>query len=203
MTKTLTEHAANQKRTATAILADLDLMERWRRFGRPVLVGAFAYDLMIDPDIDMEIYCPELRIEHGFQMLRECAANPCVRQARFSNELSGRDRALYWQLRYRATDGAEWKIDMWSASEDYALPRAENLIEPMRAALTPETRTAILELKSLRSTDPHLRCPSVDLYRAVLDDRVRTASDLRQWLATHKTGQLSDWRPRSLLKEEQ
>ena len=191
----LTERAAEQMRTATAILADLDLMRRWGRFGRPVLVGAFAYGLMIDPDIDMEIYCPELRIEHGFQVLNECAANSCVRQARFTNELSGRDRALYWQLRYRTTDGTEWKIDMWSASEDYDLPRAENLIEPMRAALTPETRTAILELKSLRSTDPHLRCPSVDLYRAVLDDHVRTASDLRQWLTTHETGRLSDWCP--------
>ena len=187
--------AANRKRLAESILADLDLVSKWERFGRPVLVGAFAYDLLVAPDIDMEIYCPDLRIEHGFQVLGECALNPRVTKARFSNELDGRDKALYWQLRYRHDDGAEWKIDMWSAPDDYDLPRSEDLIEPMLAALTPEARTAILELKELGARDPSPGCSSIDLYRAVLSDHVRTADDLRAWLKTHETGELTDWRP--------
>jgi hypothetical protein len=51
-----------------------------------------------------------------------------------------RDKALYWQLRYKQDDGTEWKIDMWSALEDYDLPRGEHLVEPMRASLTPDTQ---------------------------------------------------------------
>jgi len=181
---------------AEGIVADLDLVRQWQRFGRPVLVGAVAYDLLVDPDIDMEIYCSDLKIEHGFAVLGECALNQRVAKARFADELAGRDKALYWQLRYRHDDGTEWKIDMWSAPNDYDLPRGEHLVEPMRAALTRETRSVILELKELRAQDVSLRCPSVDLYRAVLDDNVRTPEQLRTWLESHETGRLSDWTPK-------
>lgn len=191
------ERAVDRRRDAERILADLDLVRKWERFGRPVLVGAFAYDLLVDPDIDMEIYCPDLKTEHGFQVLSECALNHRVTKTRFSNELTGRDKALYWQLRYRQNDGTEWKIDMWSAPKDYDLPRSEHLVQPMRASLTPETRRIILELKELRAQDSSLQCPSVDLYRAVLADDVRTAEDLRTWLETHETGNLTDWRPQT------
>jgi hypothetical protein len=149
----------------------------------------------------MEVYCPDLRIEHGFQVLSECALNQRVTKARFSNQLAGRDKALYWQIRYRENDGTEWKIDMWSAPKDYDLPRAERLIEPMRASLTPEIRRVILELKAQRAIDSSLLCPSVDLYRAVLDDDVRTLEELRSWLASHETGRLSDWRPKGEIQQ--
>ena len=58
------QQASKKKRQAESILADLDLVRKWERFGRPALVGAFAYDILVTPDIDMEIYCPDLRIEH-------------------------------------------------------------------------------------------------------------------------------------------
>ena len=190
------ERAEKRRQVAESILADLQLLQKWQRFGRPVIVGALAYDLMVDPDIDMEVYCPSLEIEHGFQVLGECAFNPGVTRARFSNELSGRDQALYWQLRYRTQDGTEWKIDMWSAPEDYHLPRGEHFVEPMKKALTPETRTAILELKKKRCVDPALQCPSIDLYRAVLDDGVRTDGELRDWLKGNETGALTEWKPK-------
>jgi hypothetical protein len=45
------EHAAYRRQVAEEILAELDLVRKWERFGRPVLVGAFAYDLLVDPDI--------------------------------------------------------------------------------------------------------------------------------------------------------
>ena len=199
--KHVIERAQDRRRVAESILEDLDLVSKWERFGRPVLVGAFAYDLLVAPDIDMEIYCRDLKIEHGFQVLSECALNHRVTKTRFSNELSGRDKALYWQLRYRHNDGTEWKIDMWSASKDYDLPRSEQFVQPMRTSLTPETRRIILELKELRAQDSSLQCPSVDLYRAVLADDVRTAEDFRTWLASHETGKLSDWRPKGKVQQ--
>jgi len=54
----------------------------------------------------------------------------------------------------------------------------------------------ILELKTQRVIDSSLQYPSVDLYRAVLDDDVRTLEDLRTWLTSHEIGRLSDWRPK-------
>ncbi|MFC1601921.1 hypothetical protein ACFL34_06190 [Candidatus Sumerlaeota bacterium] len=190
------QRAARRRHAAEAILAELELVEQWRQFGRPVLVGALAYDLMVSPDIDLEIYCPELKIEHGFHILSQCARGPRVAKARFSNELSQPDKALYWQLRYRDDAGATWKIDMWAMPEDYDLPRSEDLVTPMLAALSEETRTVILELKEQRAEDSSLACPSIDLYRAVLDDDVRCVEDFRVWLKSHETGSLTSWQPR-------
>ena len=190
------ERAEERQKIAKHILSELCLMERWKAFGRPVIVGAVAYDLVVSPDIDMEIYCPDLKIEHGFQIMGQCALHPNVTKARFSNELSGPDKALYWQLRYRYENGEEWKIDMWSAADDYQLPRSEELIQPMKAALTLQTREIILRLKEQRKEISTLNCQSIDLYRAVLDDEVCTVEELQKWLKHNSTDSLTDWRPR-------
>jgi len=187
--------AEQRRRTAEAILRDLDLMNRWQRFGRPVLVGALSFNVAVAPDIDMEIYCPELKIEHGFQVLSQCALNPRVLSAQFLNGLKTPDKAIYWQLRCRGDDGDEWKIDMWSAPEDYALPRGEDFIGPMKKALTPETRTAILTIKEARAAGKLPMFLSVDLYRAVLEGGVRTPDQWRAWQQAHETGVLTDWKP--------
>lgn len=189
------ERTARTRQQAQAILDDLCLLEKWRRFGRPVLVGAVSFDLAVAPDIDMEVYCPELRIEHGFQVLAECALNPRVTAAQFLNALSSPDKALYWQLRYR-TDDVEWKIDMWSAPRDYDLPRGENFVQPMKESLTDETRRAILALKEARAEGRLPTLLSIDLYRAVLDGGVRTVSEMQHWLKSNQVGVLTDWKPK-------
>ena len=189
------KRAATRRQIAECILSDLGLIEKWGRFGRPAVVGAVACDLVVAPDIDLEIYCPHLVIEHGFCVLSECAHHPKVTRAQFANELSGRDKALYWQLRYTHDDGVEWKIDMWSAPDDYALPRGEHLAAAMCAMLTAESRGAILDLKERALRDAAVRCPSVDLYRAVVEDDVRTRQELVDWLETHQTGALTHWQP--------
>lgn len=191
------ERSARRRQAAEAILSELDLMNQWRRFGRPVLVGALSFDLAVAPDIDMEVYCPELRIEHGFEVLARCALHPRVTSAQFVNGLNTPDQALYWQLHYCDGEGTDWKVDMWSAPEDYALPRGENFVGPMRKALTPETRTAILALKEARAAGEVPAFWSIDLYRAVLEGGVRTIDQWRAWLQTHETGVLSSWVPAS------
>lgn len=189
------ERAVRTRRQALAILDDLGLLAKWRCFGRPVLVGAVSFDLAVAPDIDMEIYCPELRIEHGFQVLAQCALNPRVTAAQFLNALSTPDKALYWQLRYRTDEGTEWKIDMWSAPDDYALPRGEDFVQPMQDSLTEETRRAILALKEARAEGRLPVFLSIDLYRAVLADGVRDVGAMQQWLQSHPAGVLTDWKP--------
>lgn len=187
---------ANRRRLAAeAILAELDLLNKWRRFGRPILVGALSFDLAVAADIDMEIYCPELKIADGFQVLGECALNPCVVSAQFLNGLNTPDKALYWQLKYRDGEGEEWKVDMWSAPQDYDLPRGEHFVQPMRAALTPETRAAILTLKEARAAGELPVFLSIDAYRAVIEGGVRTVDEWRDWQSTHETGQLTAWKP--------
>jgi hypothetical protein len=180
---------------ALEIVDALGLMRSWSRFGRPVLVGAVAYDLALDPDIDLEVYCPTLRPEDGFAVLATASRHPGVRETLFQNHMHGPDKALYWQIRFQDTDDTPWKIDMWSAPDDYALPRGEHLVTPLARALTPQLRRTILELKAWRAATPDAACLSIDLYRAVVADGVRDPAGLRDWLQHHETGVLTDWKP--------
>lgn len=180
---------------ARTIMERLGLFEEWRRFGRPVLVGAVAHGLALAPDIDLEVYCPVLSPDHGFAVLARAARDPGLVAASFQNHLHGPDGAYYWRLDYRDEDGTDWKVDMWSAPDDYALPRGETLLAPLARALTPELRLAILRLKDWRArTGADLL--SIDLYRAVVDGGVRDPDGLTVWRARNATGQLSDWLPR-------
>lgn len=192
----LLARAAARRRQAEAILSALELPARWGRFGTPVLVGAVAHDLVVAPDIDMEVYCAGgPQIADGFEVLAGCAEAPNVLGARFANHLDGPDRGLYWQLRHKAAGGVEWKIDTWSLAGDHPGPLGRDLVEPLRRALTPEARCAILSLKERLLGDEAVRCPSVFLYEAVLDSGVRTVSELAAWLNGRATSALSAWRP--------
>jgi hypothetical protein len=190
------ERALNRLQIARQILAELQLMERWRAFGNPVLVGAAAYGLVVAPDIDMEIFCDEPKIEDGFEVLRACALHPQVRKARFTNALNGPDMGLYWQLRYQHEDGQEWKIDMWSMGRDHPGPLSAALVEPMNRALTDQTRQAILEIKEGIRLEPQLQCSSIHVYRAVLEDGVGNVEQFRLWRVNNPTSGLSDWMPK-------
>ncbi len=172
--------AARRLEATHDVLARLQLMERWATFGTPILVGAVAYGLVVAPDIDLEVYCDEPRIEDGFTILRGCALNSRVKKARFANELEGPDQGLYWQLRYLHEDGQLWKIDMWSLRHDHPGPVARDLVEPMRAALTDERRRVILEIKE-QIVMRGLSYPSIQVYRAVIDAGVRSIEEFEAW----------------------
>ncbi len=191
-----TSRAETRQQIAEYILHELDLVNQWNRFGTCHLVGAVAYRLVVAPDIDMEIFCHEPKIEDGFEIIRACALYPKVTWTRFWNALGPPHHGLYWQVRYNY-EGEEWKIDMWSVADSYSEPCGTHLTEPMNRALTPESRETILSLKEAIFTNDTLDCPSIQIYRAVLDSDVRTLDELKEWLPRNPlTGVVTDWKPR-------
>jgi hypothetical protein len=193
---TALSRVADRLRIAQHILADLQLIERWHTFGKPIIVGAVAYGLVVAPDIDIEIFCDEPKIRDGFAVLRDCALHPRVRKARFANELDGPDQGLYWQLRYQYGNGQEWKIDMWSVRHSHPGPCSATLVDPMKQALTDETRRIILEIKEQILLDATFHCASIHIYRAVLDDGIRNVEQFRMWLERNPATGLVTWTPK-------
>lgn len=192
----LISRAEARHQIAEHILSELDLVNRWNRFGVCHLVGSVAYRLVVAPDIDLEIFCPEARIEDGFEILRACALHPQVKKTRFWNALGPPHFGLYWQIRYQHED-EEWKIDMWSVANSYSEPCGTHLTEPMNRALSPQSRETILDLKEAVLADETLDCPSIQIYRAVLDSNVQTLDQLKVWLPRNPlTGVVTDWKPR-------
>jgi hypothetical protein len=190
----LLHRQAVRQHAAEAILARLGLMERWAEVGVPKLVGAVAYGLVVAPDIDIEIYCDVPTVDPGFAIVSELAQQRAIWKVRFSNELDRADKGLYWQLRYRAADAEVWKLDMWLLGHDHPGPRSVDLVEPMKRALTDETRAAILGIKEALLGQPHVH--SMEIYEAVLDDGVRSATEFGVWRSSQrKPGCLTFWQP--------
>lgn len=193
MSEGVLQREEQRRRRAVEIVSTLGLMERWADFGVPKLVGAAAYGLMVAPDIDIEIYCTEPKVEMGFSVVSEVARIPGIWKVRFSNELDAPDHGLYWQLRYRPSRTEVWKIDMWLLAGDHPGPRSDDLVEAMDRALTEETRIAILTIKEAIESrnDVH----SINIYEAVLDDGVRSTADFLTWHAHREPTGLTAWRP--------
>ncbi|WP_405738598.1 hypothetical protein OG422_01110 [Streptomyces sp. NBC_01525] len=93
------DRARRRRTTALDILGTLGLLDRWRPLGRPVVVGSVALDLVVEPDIDLEIYSPMPSAARGFAALAPCAELPGVRRLRFTNALDLPDQGLYWTTR--------------------------------------------------------------------------------------------------------
>ncbi|MDA3626917.1 hypothetical protein [Saccharopolyspora oryzae] len=188
------ERARQRCATARTILDRLDLFERWRPFGSPVLVGSVALDLVVEPDIDVEIYSPSPSIAEGFAALTSCAQLPGVRKLRFTNALDLPDQGLYWRLDYEFTPEETWKIDMWWLPDDHPGPRAADLVAPVRAALDDSTRDAVLAIKEGAAARGEAT-QGVWVYQSVLDHGVRTYDEFRTWLAQTPTDSLTSWHP--------
>lgn len=191
----LLERAAERQIIAQLILGELDLVQRWSQYGQTAVIGAVAYGLVVAPDIDMEIFCRELNIEDGFEILRLCALHPNVTRIRFWNALGPPHFGLYWQVRY-SYDDLEWKIDMWSMEDTYDGPCGTRMVDAMKKALTPEKRQSILKLKEEALLDEGVKIPSIQIYRAVIEDGVSEYQALKTWEKDNQlSGVVTDWLP--------
>jgi hypothetical protein len=193
------ERAEERSRQALAVVDDLALVERWGRVGRVVLVGAVSYDLVVSPDVDFEVFTDGVpKVSDGFAVAAHLAEHRRIRKVRFTNALASVDQGLYWQFLYRSDDATEWKVDVWMLASDHPGPLSTWMIEPMRQALTPESRRRILRLKEARTRGEVDGVASIDIYRAVLEDGVDSVDELRAYLGSDYVPMLTPWLPNAI-----
>ncbi|MFE9407318.1 hypothetical protein ACFYN0_00735 [Streptomyces sp. NPDC006704] len=177
---------------ARAVLDELQPLLRWEQFGIPKLCGSMSYGLLVAPDIDIEIY-GALQVDAGFCLVSEWARNPAVDRVLFLNAVNESDAGLGWEVRHRI-GGVPWMVQMWLLPVDYNGPRSADLVEPMRAALCRQSRSAILGIKeALVARDTEYR--SIDVYRAVLDDGVKNVEEYDRWCRSYSSTGMLNWRP--------
>ena len=175
---------------ADEVSADLALEEALARFGEPVRVGSAALGLMIHRDLDVTVVCPRLdaaTLEAVAQLGARLAVLPNIRQVQFRDD-TGRwntDPAypdgVYLGLRYRTQHGLEWNLDIWFVDEPDRQPDLDH-VRTLPARLTSETRVAILGIKeAMAGSERVTRVRGYDVYRAVLDDGVRTPEEFEKW----------------------
>lgn len=187
------ERAQQRKTNGESILADLDLLNLWRLVGTPNIVGGLAYNLVVNPDIDIEIYCDEPDIKSGMEILASLAINPNVTHAKYSNHLDGPDQGLYFQIKYKDYEGEVWKIDMWLMAHDHPGPCAMDLVKPLVAVLDESKRRMILNLKE-KAKEGNLKVASIKIYEAVIDYNIENLDEFMTWYESQSQG-LTFWKP--------
>lgn len=190
------ELAAANRQRAHAIIHNSGLEEIWRSVdAEPRPVGSLRMGLLVKHlDIDYHIYSPELRLSDSFAAMARLAENTRIRRIEFANLLDAPDRCLEWHAWYQDDDSRLWQIDMIHMQMGSPWDGwFERVADNIAAALTEETRHAILRLKY--ETPDERKIPGIAYYMAVLRDGVRTWPQFEAWLATHPLDGIVEWTP--------
>ncbi len=174
---------------ASAVEADLGLTELLQSVGQPVRVGSSALGLMVWRDLDITVICPTLDAGSVAAVGARLAVQPRVRQVVFRNDTGSWNTdpdypdGLYLGLKYRTGEDVDWQLDIWFVDQPERQPDLIHL-QTFPAQLTPETRRAILLIKSAWAgrSEYGTAVGSFDIYSAVLNDGVRTTAQFDQWL---------------------
>ncbi len=185
----------NQKK-AHDIIRRIGVIEAWRSIGaEPRLVGSLSMGLLVKHrDIDLHIYSSPLNPAASFQAMGQIAAHPTIRRVEYTSLMHTEEACLEWHAWYEDEDGKLWQIDMihllkGSRYDGYF----ERMAQRITAALTPESRQAILHLKY--ETPDDTKIPGIAYYQAVLRDGVRSYAEFTMWLRAHPIEGIIEWMP--------
>lgn len=191
-TALLARQAALQA-SAANVLSSLGLVRVLAPLGQPMVVGSVMTGLMVWPDIDLNVLCPEPDPVRIWTAIRPLVSHPWVKKLRWTNERGASNRTGqpqddgYYLGIHAHTEGTnageQWNLDCWFLPSDAPRPEIE-LMNRLQRDLTEETLLAILWIKDVWHRLPAYRDTviSVDIYEAVLDHDVRTPDAFAQWL---------------------
>ena len=176
---------------AAAVRADLALDDVLGVLGEPHLVGSAALRLMVWPDLDITVVCEALDVAALYRAAVDLVGHRHVRQLTFRNDSGPWNShpekypdGVYWGIDYR--DGRRnWNVDVSFVADADRQPDLRHVRELARR-LTPETRSAILDIKRAWMERPEYgrAVRSFDIYTAVLDRGIRTPEEFERSLRT-------------------
>ena len=174
---------------ALKVREDLGLDVHLSTHGEVVSVGSAALGLMVWRDLDLTVVCPRLDAEAVATTGARIAAHQQVREVTFRNDTGtwNTDPAypdgLYLGVHCAGPLGDMWKVDIWFVDEPDRQPDLAH-VRTLPHRLDDSTRAAILTIKDAWASRPEYgrQVTSWDIYRAVLDQGVRTPTDFDHWL---------------------
>jgi hypothetical protein len=187
--------AEGRLRAAYGIVRELELLERWGKYGEVVIVGSVGIGVVVPPDIDMEIHSDEPRVADGFAVMAALAELPKARRITYLDARDRHEHGQYWKLEYELTADETWTIDMWVFERASTVASGAALTAALREALTPEARDRILAIKE-EAEGLGERARGYWLYQAVLDAGVNNYAEFRAWLGDRNIYERTSWMPR-------
>jgi hypothetical protein len=188
--RVLLRRQAELQAEAAQLVRELGLLTMLERAGRPEQIGSSVSGLMVHPDIDFNIRCPNPTPELVLATMAPLLARSETADARYRNETGaftpedlGGDERYYFVVHFRATGGRTWKLDFSFWLSDAPRPDVA-FAEFLRRELTPEQTLAILWIKDMWHEDPTYpyQVGGYDIYQAVLHAGIRTPAQFASYL---------------------
>jgi hypothetical protein len=178
------------KAEANQLIQRAALPELLSSYSRWFIGGSYSYDLMCWRDLDIYVLDPQHDLQRCFKIGFELTRRLVAKKARFTDNVSSppridEPRGLYWGIKLGDEREGAWKLDVWFLDlAEYE--QHENYSAGMRGRLTPDTRTTICEIKEEYWRRPEYRDTITGnmIYRAVMDNGVRTVADFQRFVRT-------------------
>ena len=172
------------KAEADLIIQKCHLSELLATYPRWFVGGSYSYDLMCWRDLDVYVLDPQHDLERCFEIAYALTHRLAAKKSRFTNNIGGEPNGLYWGIKLGDTREGAWKLDIWFL-DALSYEQHANYSANMRERLTTESRSVILEIKDAYWRRPEYRDTITGdlIYRAVLDNAVRTIRDFEYFLA--------------------
>ncbi|MBD0373184.1 MAG: hypothetical protein ICV60_20255 [Pyrinomonadaceae bacterium] len=174
---------AELKREAERLVHECRLPELLSQYPRWFIGGSYGYDLMCWRDLDIYVLDPEHDLKRCFDVGYQLTERLSARKSRFTNNVGCEPNGLYWGIKLGDERKGAWKLDVWfldlTGYEQHAA-----YVAKMKERLTPESASAIIAIKEAYWRRPEYRdtITSDMIYRAVLDEGIRSAEDFERLL---------------------
>lgn len=181
---------------AWEVLEESNIIPIWENIGAKVnIVGSLKTKLLMkNLDIDIHIYTKVLSIRDSFDAIAQIAQNSSFKDIQYKNLIDTEEECIEWHLIYEDRKANLWKFDlihilMGSKYDGFV----ENVTDSIVKKLTPETRKAILQIKF--DTPNDIKIPSIEIYQAVLSNKIHNYKDFIQWRETNPLINSLEWLP--------
>ena len=170
---------------ATALLDASGLTRILGDHGRLVLSGAYAYDTMMSPDIDLHLIPDVFSRYTTVEILNVLIDQDWWNTLTFGDWVQDRFRAAaeggvtrgYLLQLAGFFEGRRWKVDAWLLDP---AKYPGDLWATRMAGMTAEQRLAVLRIKAARARGA-LRATGVAIYTAVLEHQIATPEAFVDW----------------------
>lgn len=190
------ELAKHNQQKAWKIIENTHIVRIWEQIGAKVnLVGSLRTGLLMKHrDIDFHIYTSPFSLSNSFRAMAALAENTSIKKIECVNLLHTVEACVEWHAWYQDMEGELWQIDMIHIREGSRYDGYfEKVAERISAALTDETKEAILKLKY--ETPDTEKIMGVEYYQAVIGDGVRSYPEFEEWRKVHPVAGVVEWMP--------
>lgn len=172
------------------VIEKLDIERQLGSMGKLHLTGSFRSGLMVKRDIDFYILVDEPQLQPLADLGRKLMDDPTVGKISIANhyiwpKTPGVPRSLYLCIR-PVVEGELWQVDVHMMNPD-DLPDKTNYPLDWEDKMTGKQKDSALMLKA--NLQELGRYPgefrSADIYRAVMNDGIKTIPELQTWRKTH------------------